>query len=60
MDGMHVASLAGAAVVALAAVLVWRLLPRYLPPEAELAEDLFPMVDGELDGLLDEVVPVPG
>jgi EmrB/QacA subfamily drug resistance transporter len=55
MDGVHLASLTGAAVVVVAAVAAWKLLPRDLPPAEELAEDLEP---DELD-VFDDVVPVP-
>jgi len=57
MDGVHVATLTGAAVVALAAIAGWRLLPRTMPDLAAL-----PLSDEELadPDILDEPVPVPG
>ncbi len=55
MDGVHLASLTGAAVVVVAAVAAWKLLPRDLPPAEELAEDLEP---DELD-VFDDAVAVP-
>jgi EmrB/QacA subfamily drug resistance transporter len=59
MDGVHLASLTGAAVVVVAAVAAYKLLPRDLPPDVDLAEELDVDLDG-LDDLLDEAVPVPG
>jgi Na+/melibiose symporter-like transporter len=55
MDGVQVATLTGATVVALAAVAGWRLLPRTMPALAELPTD-------DVDDLdeLGEVLPVPG
>ena len=61
MDGVHLASLTGAVVVAVAAVAAWRLLPRNLPPEVELAEELDPLDLDDLDNLddlLGDAVPV--
>ena len=56
MDGVHLASLTGAAVVVVAAVAAWKLLPRDLSPAEELAEELEPE---DVDELLDDVLPVP-
>jgi EmrB/QacA subfamily drug resistance transporter len=59
MDGVQVATLTGATVVALAAVAGWRLLPRTMPTLADRAiDDEIDDVD-DLDGL-GEVLPVPG
>jgi EmrB/QacA subfamily drug resistance transporter len=73
MDGVQLAALTGAAVVVVAAVAAWRLLPRTLPPAVELAEQLEPVDgddalgrfedgdhDGGLEGPVDELAPVPG
>ncbi|HJR26147.1 MAG TPA: MFS transporter [Acidimicrobiales bacterium] len=57
MDGVHLAALTGSGVVVIAAVAAFKLLPRDVPAAVELAEELD---DGDLDDLLDEVVPVPG
>jgi EmrB/QacA subfamily drug resistance transporter len=58
MDGVHVATLTGAAVVALAAIAGWRLLPRTMPDLADLPlpGDDVATEDDDLDGIL----PVPG
>ena len=56
MDGVHLAALTGAAVVVVAAVAAWKLLPRDLSPAEELAEELEPE---DVDELLDDVLPVP-
>jgi EmrB/QacA subfamily drug resistance transporter len=53
MDGVQVATLTGAAVVAIAAVAGWRLLPRTMPTMAEL-----PLSDAEV-AELDEVATLP-
>jgi EmrB/QacA subfamily drug resistance transporter len=73
MDGVQLAALTGAALVVVAAVAAWRLLPKTLPPAVELAEQLEPAdgadslerfedddPDAGLDGLVDELAPVPG
>jgi hypothetical protein len=60
MDGVQVAALTGAAVVVVAAVAAWRLLPRTLPAAVELAERIEPAEGGEeLDEELEELASVP-
>ena len=60
MDGVQLAALTGAAVVALAAVAAWRLLPQAQPAEFALPAPADPAEDAPADDTpLEDLAPVP-